>query len=77
MGVPIHVQLFVGPKLTFYIQLTDTIKDLKAKIQDERGLPPERQCLKFNDQILEEGKTLHDYSIQENSKLFLIELGTR
>ena len=73
-GVPIHIKPLMGRKLTFHVQLTDTIEEIKVKIQDTCGLPLERQRLKFNNRVLEEGKMLQDYSIQEDSTLLLIEL---
>ena len=75
--MPIHIKPPIGPELMFSAQLTDTIEDLTAKVQDNCGLPPDRQCLKFKGQLLDDGKTLHDYSIQDNSTLLLIELGIR
>ena len=75
--VPIHIKRPIGPQLMFSAQLTDTIEDLKAKIQDKRGLLLDRQRLKSKGQLLDEGKTLHDYSIQDNSTLLLIEPGIR
>ena len=74
LGVPIHIKPLTGSELRFPVQLTDTIEDLKAKIQEKRGIPPNQQRIKFKGQLLEEGKTLHDYSIQEYSTLLLIEL---
>ena len=45
-GVPIHITPLMGPELTFYVRLADTIENPKAKIQDKRDLPLDRQCLK-------------------------------
>ena len=71
-GMQLFVKTLTGKTVSIEVEEGESIEDVKAKISEKEGIPPEQQRLIFGGQQLQDAKTLDDYDVGDDATLHLV-----
>mmetsp|Transcript_2615 Transcript_2615/g.4240 ORF Transcript_2615/g.4240 Transcript_2615/m.4240 type:complete len:165 (-) Transcript_2615:56-550(-) len=71
----IFAKTLTGKIIKLYVNLDESVDDIKSRIHDSEGVPPNRQRLVFDGTLLQNGHVLSEYEVEEKSTIHLVYTG--
>ena len=71
-GMQLYVKTLTGKTVSIEVEEGESIEEVKAKIAEKEGIPPEQQRLIFGGQQLQDSKTIDDYDMDDDATLHLV-----
>jgi len=68
----VFVKNLIGRTITVDLEPTDTVRQLKDKIEQKEAIPHGEQRLIFAGKGLEDNRSISDYNIQSNSTVHMV-----
>ncbi|GKV30178.1 hypothetical protein SLEP1_g39023 [Rubroshorea leprosula] len=70
-SVQIHIKTLTGKNISLNLEPSDTINDVKGMIHARESIPVDQQDIWMGRKVLENDRTLADYNIGNNCRLYL------
>ena len=71
MTMQVTIRPVFGEPYKLEVEPTDTVENLKAKIQDRQGTPPDQQRLIYRQRPMEDGRIMAEYNLQNDHTIDL------
>jgi len=70
--IQVFVKSLTGKTVALHVDINDTVDDVKSRVEEEEGISSDQQRLIFQGKRLDDGRTLSEHSISDNSILHLL-----